>query len=138
MKLNRTYYKYVENELYNYNNNKKELEDLEDEIIYSSSPQTGERVKSSALSDETASKGLRLISSSRLNQIQRTLVGIERSIKMLKADSEDSKYKLLEMKYFDCQYTDTKIAQELNISIETYYRWKRQIINLTAINIGLL
>ena len=138
MKLNRTYYKYIENELYNYHNNKLELENFKDDIIQGSSYQSGDRVQTSTLSDETATKAVKLTSSVRLNQLTRTIRGIETGINILKTQPEPYKYRLLEMKYFDCQYTDMKIAHELSISMETYYRWKRQIVNLIAINIGLM
>jgi len=137
MNLNKTYYSFVEHELYNYKNSSKELREIQDEIINSSPSPSGERVQSSTLSDETATKAMRLTSNARLSQLEKTIKGIETGIRILKSDSEQGKYKLLQMKYFECEYTDKKIAQELCISIETYYRWKRQIVTLMAMFMGL-
>lgn len=136
-KLQQSYYKYIESELYNYKNMVEELKEIQDDIISSSPAASGERVQSSSLSDETASKAVRLISSARLKRLDETVRAIDVGIKILKTCPEPGKYKLLEMKYFDCQYTDIRIAKELNISRETYFRWKRQIISLMAMHLGL-
>ncbi len=136
-KLQQSYYKYIESELYNYKNMVEELKEIQDDIISSSPAVSGERVQSSSLSDETASKAVRLISSARLKRLDETVRAIDVGIKILKTCPEPGKYKLLEMKYFDCQYTDIRIAKELNISRETYFRWKRQIISLMAMHLGL-
>jgi RinA family phage transcriptional activator len=137
-KLPHDYYKYIESELYNYKYMAKELEELQDDIVGSSPAQSGDRVQSSILSDETASKAFRLVTNVRLKRLQDTIRAIETGIRILKASPEQGKYRLLEMKYFECQYTDRRIAKELNISIETYYRWKRQIISLMAMHMGLV
>lgn len=136
-KIRKDYYKFIESELYNYKHMVEELNELQDDIIYSSPAVSGERVQSSSLSDETASKAVRLISSARLKRLDETVRAIDVGIKILKTCPEPGKYKLLEMKYFDCQYTDIRIAKELNISRETYFRWKRQIISLMAMHLGL-
>ncbi len=137
MKLNKNYYGHIEHELFNYKNNKQELEELTDEIINSSPLQSGNRVQTSTLSDETGSKALKLISNARIKRLEDTIRSIDTAIRILKSDAEPGKYKLLEMKYFECQYTDKRIAEELCISMETYYRWKRQIVSLVAMYMGL-
>jgi len=138
MNLNKAYYSYVEHELYNYKNNLKEVHEIEDEIINASPVQSGDRVQSSTLSDETANKAIKLTTTTRLVTMRRNINGIETGMRILEADREDRKRKLLKMKYFDSQYTDTRIAFELDISIETYYRWKRQIVTLMAMYMGLV
>lgn len=138
MNLNKAYYSFVEHELYNYKNNLKEVREIEDEIINSSPSPSGERVQSSTLSDETATKAIKLTTTARLVTMRRNINGIQTGIRILEADSEERKRELLEMKYFDSQYTDARIAQELCISIETYYRWKRQIVTLMAMYMGLV
>lgn len=137
MKLNKQYYGHVEHELYNYKHNKEELEELIDDIINSSGSPAGERVQTSLLSDETGTKALKLVSNARIKRLEETINSVETAIRILKVDAEPGKYKLLQLKYFDCQYTDRRIAEELCISIETYYRWKRQIVTLVAMYMGL-
>lgn len=138
MNINKPCYRYIEHELYNYNNLVKEMEEIQDEIINASPTPSGERVQSSGLSDMTSSKALKLVTNTRIKRIEDTLKGIETGIRILKTSPETRKYELLQMKYFDCQYTDSRIAQELNISIETFYRWKRQIILIMAMHMGLV
>ena len=137
MNLNKTYYRFVEHELYNYKNNLKELEEIEDDIINGSGYQSGDRVQTSNLSDETATKAIKLTSTAKLINMRRNLGSIETGIRILQSSAEPKKYELLELKYFDCKFTDIKIAEELCISIETYYRWKRQIITMIAMHMGL-
>lgn len=135
--MQKNYYRYIESELYNYKHMVKELKEISEDIIYSSPSPSGERVQSGALSDETSSKALKLVSNARLKRLENTVRAIETGIRILKASPDDGKYRLLCMKYFDCEYTDKRIAEELHISIETYYRWKKQIISLMAMHLGL-
>ncbi|MBR0576763.1 DUF1492 domain-containing protein [Proteiniclasticum sp. BAD-10] len=136
--ISKAYYKYVEHELYNYINTKQEYEELREDIILSSPAPGSERVQSSLLSDETSSKAIKLTASTRLSTMHKCICSIETGIRIIKNDPEPRKYELLRMKYFDGKYTDIGIAQELNISRETYYRWKRQIVSLVAMYMGLI
>lgn len=134
--MSKVNYKFVESELYNYHRNKITLQELEDEII-NGSPAMGERVQSSTIGNTTESKALRLYSSPERFMLRRGTDAVEQAVKIVKCNAPE-KYTLVEMKYFKGEYTDKKIALELNISIETYYRWKKDFIKLVGSFMGII
>jgi len=133
--MSKVNYKFVESELYNYHRNKITLQELEDEII-NGSPAMGERVQSSTIGNTTESKALRLYSSPERFMLRRGTDAVDQAIKIIKLNAPE-KYTMVEMKYFKAEYTDKKIASELNISIETYYRWKKEIVKLVGNFMGI-
>lgn len=136
-RMNKTYYRYVEHELYNFQSNLLELKETEKEIIETSPSPDGERVQSSGTADTTYTKAVKLMTTTRLITLRRNTKAIETSIKILQSSNDQRKYQLLEMKYLRPEYTDRSIADKLCISIETYYRWKRQCVELVALHMGL-
>jgi len=134
--MSKAHYKYVEAELYNYNDNLKYLEELR-EVIIDGTPTQGERVQSGVTSDPTADKANKLVSTTRLITLNRNIESIGKALRLIKNTGEPKKYRLVEMKYFEKEYTDHKIAAELYISLETYYRWKRDIIKLIGSYMGI-
>lgn len=134
--MSKAHYKYIEAELYNYHDNLRYLDELREAII-EGTPAQGERVQSGAISDPTAEKANKLVSTTRLITLNRNIDSIGKALKLIKNTGEPKKYRLVEMKYFEKEYTDQKIAAELYISLETYYRWKRDIIKLIGTYMGI-
>jgi len=120
----------IEAELYTYNETKDELELLEDEII-DSTPFIEAAVQSE-LSDSTASKAIKLSSSKELIEIRRRMNAIEKALSIL----PEEKMKLVRLKYFERKLTDIGIINELHVGSKTYYRWKKEIIELIGSYLG--
>lgn len=131
--LKRTNFKLIELELYCYHENKEELEHVRESIIEGSSQGEGE-IRGSHIGDTTGSKAIKLVSSKELLELERRSRAIEESINIIKQDPH--KYELLKMKYFDKKYTDRWIWRELNISDRTFYRWRRELIELIGSRLG--
>lgn len=134
MSIEKANFRMIEAELYCYKESKKELELLREEII-ESSPGPGENVQS-GLGDTTKNKAIKLTSSREILEIQRRLTAIEKAIEILENGSEQKKFRLLRMKYFDRRFTDIGIQMELDISERTFYRWRREIVELIANYLG--
>ena len=134
MNIKRANFKMIEAELYCYEESKRQLELLREEII-ESTPIQEVNVKTSP-GDPTQTKVIKLVNSREIIEMERRLKAIDKAIEILKTSNEPKKYQLLHMKYFERRYTDTGICMELGISERTFYRWRREIIELIANFLG--
>lgn len=134
MNIKRANFKMIEAELYCYEESKKQLELLREEIIESTLTQEV-NVKTSP-GDPTQTKAIKLVNNREIIEMERRLKAIDKAIEILKTSNEPRKYKLLHMKYFERRYTDVGICMELEISERTFYRWRREIIELIANFLG--
>lgn len=129
-------FRLIESELYFFNDTKKRLKELEEEILESSgSSETGIRA---GISDPTARKAERLLSSVELMEIKKRVQAIEYALDVFENCQEPAKLRLIEMKYFERRYTDDGIMGELNVSRTSFYRWKREFIELVANKLGFV
>ena len=134
MNIKRANFKMIEAELYCYHESKKQLELLREEII-ESTPSQEISVKSSP-GDPTQTKAIKLVNNREIIEMERRLKAIDKAIEILKTNNESRKYELLKMKYFERRYTDVGICMELGISERTFYRWRREVIELIANFLG--
>ncbi|TAH62770.1 MAG: DUF1492 domain-containing protein [Gottschalkiaceae bacterium] len=134
MNRERANFRMIESELYCYQESKKDLELMREEILEGSSFQ--EVAVQAGLGNVTENKAIKLVSSVSIRETERRINAIEKAIDILKNSNEPRKLRLLEMKYFERRYTDTAIAEELYIDRSTFYRWRREIIELIANFLG--
>jgi RinA family phage transcriptional activator len=132
MNIEQANFKAIEAELYGYFDTKKDLELMEEEILESSPFQ--EVSVQSGIGDTTANKAIKLISSKEILEVRRRINAIEKALFILQQN--EYKLRLLQMKYFERKFSDIGIQQELNISRETFYRWRRDIIKLVGSYLG--
>jgi RinA family phage transcriptional activator len=126
--------KVIEVELRNYKKSVRDIRNMRDDILecgYGASKDTGEAMRIS-----TEKRAIRLMTSPALKELERRVEAIKYMIDFLEAQEEQGKIKFLRMKYFDNQFTDFGICQQLNISRPTYFRWREQIISLVAERLG--
>lgn len=136
MSIKRANFRMIEAELYNYEESKKQLKLLREEIIESTpSQELGERIESE-LGDSTASKGIKLVNNREIVEIERRLSAIDKAIEIIKTSDEPRKIQLIEEKYFKRQLTHVGIQMKLGISRRTFYRWRREVIELIANFLG--
>lgn len=132
-RIEKANFKAIEAELYGYFETKKELELMEEEIL-ESTPNKEVVVQSGKAGDSTANKAIKLASSRELLETRRRIDAIEKTMYILQQN--DTKLDLLRMKYFDRRYTDQGIMMELHISHNTFYRWRREIVELVGSYLG--
>ncbi len=134
-RIKRATYRYIEAELYDYPNTVREIEQLRQEIIESTSTDAGQpRVQSNRLSDPTAYKATRLATDRRLRHLEEVRDAIERVYQGL----DQERKRLVELKYWQNRLTHRGIAEELHIGERTFYRWKDEIIKAIALELGLM
>lgn len=131
MRINKAVFRYIEFELYNYEQTKKDLE-LEKEQILEGSPCQEVAVQSS-LGDSTASKAIKLTTSASIIKNERVIKSIDKAISIL----GDKHAKLFELKYIDCR-PPKEVWLLLGISDMTYYRYRRELIAMVGQIMGLV
>lgn len=123
-------WRYIEYELYSYDQTKKDLELLREEILHGTPPP--EEGHSSGPGNPTESKGMRLISSPVIVRLERIVSAIERTIGQLTEDHSQ----LFTLKYIQGKHWRI-VCQEMPTSERTYFRLRRDIVELVAEKIGL-
>lgn len=132
MRIEQRVFKYVEHELYNYDNTKKMLQQYREAILESSPGQQEIKVQTGT-GDPTAKKAILLVSSAFIIRAEQTIQAIERSLAML---SEEHR-KLFKLKYQDCLPWQ-EVMIELGVSERTYFRMRRELVITVAQQLGLI
>lgn len=131
--LKRANFRLIEKELYCYEARKRDFEQMRADIIEAT--YTPEVAVQTGPGDTTLSKVIKL-QSGVLLETARRLAAIEYAIDLIKQSPEAAKWELVRLKYFDRRYTDEGIMRELHISRDTFYRWRREFIEIIADRLG--
>jgi len=129
MRLTRAVFKYIETELFHYDDTRKELNAEREDIIAAAPIKTeGTRV---GTSDPTAAKAGRLLTSVSISQMERTLRAIERALVRLNDDHRQ----LFELHYrkaisWQC------VCKEMHISKSKFYDTRNALVKMVAVHMG--
>ena len=126
-KLDKHIKKYIKSELYNYEKNKKKIEDIEKDIIEESGFNDGQP-RGNATSDTTAKKAERLITTKSLLIATKRVNNIERALNKL----NEQEKKDVELIFFK-GHSQVYAEMHDNISKDMYYNIMDKMIYLTAI-----
>lgn len=132
MHIDKSVFRYIEHELYCYDATKHSIEELRDEIISGKSgamlvPGTG------YVSDPTAQKAVKLVSSPALAHMERTVRAIERAIDRLSEEHAQ----LFELKYRQNKHWK-RVCIEMPTSERTYFRLRKELVLAVACELGLV
>ena len=135
MKIDKAIFRYVEHELYNYIDTKKELEemrlDIAEAVIGNIQYDNYSTNKNPGSSTETAAT--KLITNKAIIRATKTIKDIEKAKKQI----DEEKLELLNIKY-NSGMTKQQILKKLNISERTYFRWRSEIVEIVAEGMGLI
>jgi len=129
--------RYIECELRNYMQSKRDIKEIRETIIESTPSNDRERVREGGgVSDLVASKGMKLLTNKRLKRLEETC----KSIESVYNELPEEKKKLILLKYWTRpqELTDTGICKKLNIGKSTFYRWRDYILLSVAFEMGLV
>lgn len=125
---------YLEQELRDYDKNKKYLEELRMDIIDSSpSPELGMPGNPNRGNEGQTEKVFKLISNNRINRLERIINAIHKTLEGL----NEEQYKFY-IRYFQKGQSRTKVCIELPIGEATFHRYKNRIIYALAKELGYL
>ncbi len=135
-KLKREIFRYIEFELYQYEENKKMIEQIRDDILYQyGQPYARDGVKTqrAAPGDPTGQAALKLITTSALAHAERTARAIEEALARLTGQHRA---------IFEKQYQEKKpwrkICTELNICESGYFKKRRELVFMVGVQMGLI
>ena len=132
MKLARAVFKYIEHELYNYDLTKKLVDELREDIILSAPYKEAVGSTKAGVSDATAKKAVKLVSSITLARMTKTVIAIDRALARLTDDHR----LLFELKYRQALPWQ-KVCDEIPTSERTYFRLRREVVYMVAAELGL-
>ena len=131
MKLSRAVFRYIEHELYNYEITLQDMENIQSNII--EAPPLRETVPSTGhISDPTARKGIELVTNTALVRMTRTVAAIEKALARL----SDNHRALFNLKYRQ-DLPWQQVCQELPTSERSYFRMRRELVQMVALEMGL-
>ena len=126
---------FIEAELYAYHENLHEVALRKEEILEGSPAPPDGMPRGSQTSNPTESKALRLMTSRAVLCVEKRLNAISKVLDRYKDNQPMTK--LIELKYFQRTHTAYGIMGELHISSKTYYRWRRELLEDIAFEMGL-
>jgi len=131
MRIHKSIFRYIEHELYNYEQTKKDLQLYREQVLEGTAkPEVS--VQSSP-GDVTANKAVKLTSSAFVVQAERVINSIDRSLAIL----GDRHKELFKLKY-QIGVTWPNITIDMGISDRTYYRLRRELVVTVGQQLGLI
>lgn len=128
MRLSKAVFRYIENELFDYDATKRAIDELSLDII--AERPRGPRSRS-ATSDPTAAKGIRLASNATLLRMHRTIAAVDTALARL-SDDHRRLYDLRYRKRLSWQ----RVCDEMSLSRTAYFDLRRSIVRLVAVHMG--
>lgn len=131
MRIPPAVFRYIEYELYNYDQTKRELELGREDIIHQTHQQAAGG--SSGPGDPTGSRVVKLMSTPTLVQMERVISAIDTALRML----TEEHCLVFELRYRQGLNWQA-ICREMPTSQATYFRLRRQLVETVGLNLGLL
>ena len=131
-KINCAVFGYIEHELYRYETTKKELETMRDDIL-DETPFKETNIRTLTPGDPTYQKASKLITTTAITRMTRTITAIESAMQKLSEDHNQ----LFEMKY-NQHKSWQMITIEMPICRATYFNLRKDIVELVAMEMGLI
>ena len=125
----------IEHELYNYDETKKEIEQLKNEIIESPPPPISERVniQTGVISDTTFNKANKIYTNSFITHMERTVRAIDRALMQL----DDIHNEIFELKYRQGKNW-RQVLSIAHFGQDTFFKKRRELIYQVAVNMGFV
>lgn len=131
MGLDKSKFRYIEGELFAYEQSKRDLQELKADIIESTVyPDT--QVSGSDVSNTTAARGIRLVTNAAIARMERTIWAIDKSMAILSDD-----HRALFCMRFKQNMPWKQVCVELPCSDRTFFRMRREIVLQVATFLGL-
>ena len=131
MRINKSIFRYIEHELYNYEQTKKDLQLYREQVLEgTASPEVSVQ---NGPGDVTANKVIKLTSSAFVVQAERVIQAIDKALSIL----GDKHNELFKLKY-QMGVSWPQITIDMGISDRTYYRLRRELVITVGQHLGLI
>lgn len=126
--------RFLEDELSNYRKNVYELNLLREEIIEGGPGPADGMPRGNTTSNPTESKAARLMTSNVILCLERRLKAVARVLD--KYQNNPEMLRLIDLRYIKGTHTAIGVMNELHISSKTFYRWRRELLECLATEMG--
>ena len=131
MRIPPAVFRYIEHELYNFDQTRRELEQDKLDIIHQA-PQLAVGGRSGP-SDPTASRAVKLVATPSLRQMERVISAVDKALVMLNED-----YRMLyELKYRQ-GLSWQEVCDAMPCSERTYFRLRSKLVLTVGANLGVI
>ena len=131
MKIDKSIFRYIEHELYSYDETKRELARYREDVLEGTHfPEVSVR---SDPGDSTASKVIKLTLSAFVMHAEKVINAVDKSLAIL-GDKHRELFKYKYQKGLPWQ----EVCLEMDISDRTYFRWRRELVMTVGQQLGLL
>lgn len=126
----------IEAEIRNYYQTVQDIREMEDAIVMPGPiGAPGVCVQTGTYGDPTPGRAERMGSSAILRETQRRVDAITHALSVVKT-VEPARMEMIRLRYWDRGYTDEGICRHLHISRPTFYRWRRELLELVGERLG--
>lgn len=131
MRINKSVFRYIEFELYNYQETKRELARYKEEILESTNiPEVNVQTMPG---DVTESKAIKITSSPFVMRAEKTIKAIDKALAIL----GEQHWRIFKLKYCDCMPWQ-EVVINMDISDRQYFKLRRELVIAVGQNLGLL
>ena len=129
----RANFRAVEEEVRYYHQLRKELAQRKQDIIEATD--YAEVPMRTGPGNTVLAKVMQMRSSAVILETERRIAAVEYALQATKARDE-SRFRMITLKYFENRLTDEGIWLEIGIGRDTFYRWRREFVELVAGRMG--
>lgn len=133
--LQREYFEYIERELFNYDETRREIDELREDII-SEAPAVSElatSITSGTKSDSTEKKAEQLLTNKVLARMIKTVKAIDRALGRL-SETHEMLFHLRYQRGLSWQ----RVCMEMPTSRRSYFRVRRELVYMVAQELGFI
>lgn len=131
MRINKSVFRYIEFELYNYQETKRELARYKEEILESTNiPEVNVQTMPGNV---TESKAIKITSSTFVMRAEKTIKAIDKALAIL----GEQHWRIFKLKYCDCMPWQ-EVVINMDISDRQYFKLRRELVIAVGQNLGLL
>lgn len=131
MRISKRIFNYIEEEMYGYDDIKRELELYKEEVLHGTSrPEVSVRAGNG---DITASKAIKMTSSKYVIHCERVIRAVDKSLARL----TDEHRELFRLKY-QKGYHWKEVAVDMSISDRKYFRLRRELVTMVGKELGVI
>ena len=131
MRIHNSIFKYIEFELYQYDETKKELARYKEEILESTTiPEVNVKTMPGNV---TQSKAIKMVSSPFVMRAEKTIKAIDKALAIL----GEQHWRIFKLKYCDCMPWQ-EVVINMDISDRQYFKLRRELVIAVGQNLGLL
>lgn len=133
IRIDKRLYRYIEYELYHYEQYKKDIQVQRNRIIDGATTNDGQP-KGTDIGNPTEMKGIKLMTSASIVSMERVVRAVDNALKSLGVQHDQ----IFKMLYISGRRDIYAMCDDMHVSYETFKRRKRELIYRVGVELGLI